>query len=113
MNKKEKALTDELTRRIELYEQLIEHPETLDVDSICNCHMCDLVKDDCSKCILNMGVNWIFECMTLSRRRLFKLSKFHSNGYSLKEKESIRRAAKTRLKEMLKAIDKGGYTYGV
>jgi hypothetical protein len=54
------------------------------------------------------AISW-FKCMTPSRQKLFLLAEW---GYTDKNLASIRRHAKIRLKEMLEAIDKGGFTYG-
>jgi hypothetical protein len=92
-----------------MYEELIENPKLLTVESITDCNVCDYVVGNCKDCILNMNaISW-FKCMTPSRQKLFLLAEW---GYTDKNLASIRRHAKIRLKEMLEAIDKGGFTYG-
>lgn len=109
MTKQEKALAKELTRRIRMYERLIEKPETLNTEEIQNCTICRFVYGDCNFCILNTMDGTYVPCMTEVREELWVLSHY-DNAYVLKDIPAL---AKHRLKEMLKAIKAGGFIYGV
>ncbi len=112
----EKALMKELTRRIRMYERLIDEPETLSLDELKSCKICVLVSPDneyvpaCDSCplrtiLVDDGTGHSL-CMTQARERL---SAYCWDNTAKPYK--IKRAAMQRLKEMLKAIKLAGYEY--